>query len=93
MGLRCLSIEELVFNICWFVFRTVLHWQILSSNDLHFKRIEIMPVNFSKKWLISRQGKGKCIDIENTYGLALKGKLNLFILTFGCPSMTVKSEL
>lgn len=52
-----------------------------------------MSINFTKKWLICRQSKAKRINIEDTNGLALKYKLNLFILTLGCPSVTAKSEL
>ena len=93
MSLRCFSIEKLIFYISWLVLRTVLHWQILRPNDLHFKRIQIVPVNFSKKWLIRRQSEAKGIDIEDANGLALERKLNPLILTLGCPSVTVKSEL
>lgn len=79
MGLRCFSIEKLVFDVCWFVLRAVFHWQVLSPNDLHLKWIQIVPVNLSKKWLISRQSKAKCINIENPNSLALKLKLNNLI--------------
>ena len=80
MSLGGFSIEKLIFDIRWLVLRTVFHGQILRPYDLHLKRIQIVSVYLSKKWLIRRQSKTKSINIENPDSFALKLKLNHLII-------------
>jgi hypothetical protein len=59
MGLSHFPIEELIADVGRLVLRTLLHGQVLCSNHLHFKRIQVMAVDIAQQRLIRNQSEGK----------------------------------